>query len=388
MILFSPSQIKTYRECVRKWALTKIVGLRTPSTKSQELGKDVDDNQLQPYLRDGRPFDYSREVGGVKSADIAASGMAHLPQPQWRGLEVQKHFVFESPSKLGFGYQGYLDVWLPFGGVPGIEGETPTVMDFKTTKSIRKWALNEEALRADPQSQIYAVWGILETKTKEIWLDWLYLQTEGSKLAVPTKVKVHTDEVAEQFQALEKTTREMFPLMKAAPSASDATQAYALSLPANPLACDNYGGCPFRHLCNLSPEDFFGSIDKPVRTAAEPGVQVMPEIDLFSKLKKKAQPEVATEATVATPTPDTTATQVTTEPETLGINPPMPEGSPEAPPVGVTEAKPKRGRPKKEVAVVSETPMVDAAVEEVPQTELVAYLEFAIALGKLIKAVK
>ena len=58
-------------------------------------------------------------------------------------------------------------------------------------------------------------------------------------------------------------------------------------------------------------------------------------IDLFAKLKKKANG-------AAPPTQE----QIAAEPA-LGVNPPMPEGTPLAPPVGTVEAKPKRGRPKK-----------------------------------------
>ena len=69
MILVSPSQIKTFRACTRKWALEKLAGLRGPETESQKLGKEVDDNNLQPYLRDGKPIDRSTRAG-----KIAASG--------------------------------------------------------------------------------------------------------------------------------------------------------------------------------------------------------------------------------------------------------------------------------------------------------------------------
>lgn len=403
MILLSASQIKTYRECVRKWALTKLAALPTPTTKSQALGKDVDDNQLQPYLRDGRPFDFTRVTPGYEgqpgiSAEIASSGLAHLPEPKWRGLEVQKHFVIQSPSKLGFGYQGYLDVWLPYGGMPGVEGEGPVVADFKTTKSIRKWALKEDGLRVDVQSQLYAVWAILETKSKLITLDWLYLQTEGTRTALPTIVQVTTDEVAEQFKKIEADAKELFAIAKAAPKGEgDERLNYALTLPPNPEACDNYGGCPFRHICNLSPEDFIASIEKtPKLTAPDapmPGDNIMPEIDLFAKLKKKAGGEVAVAApAVEAPVAETVAPVV---PEDLGINPPMPEGTPEAPPVGETKRKP--GRPKgsgktpkdplgadAHAATVVEAPAVPAPSDD-PTVSHEA-LQFAIALEALIKA--
>lgn len=66
-------------------------------------------------------------------------------------------------------------------------------------------------------------------------------------------------------------------------------------------------------------------------------------IDLFAKLTKK-------KAADAPPTPEAksappTQEQIGAEPA-LGVNPPMPEGTPLAPPVGTVEAKAPKGRPK------------------------------------------
>lgn len=423
MLLFSASQIKTKRACTRKWALEKLAGLRGPETASQWLGKQVDDHNLQPYLRDGKPIDKSTLAG-----KIAASGLDWLPQPKWRGLEVQKHFVIRSPSSrpvaeggvgIEFGYQGYLDLWLPFGGQPGFFDEKPVVGDFKTTKSIRKWALNEDALRKDVQAQLYAVWAILETKQKEINLSWLYLQTEGTHIALPTQVTVHTDEVAHQFQGIEKDAKEMLEVHRAMPKGADPKE-YALSIEGNKDACGDYGGCPFQHLC-FKLEDL---IDEPKVNAADAAKEcgmtaANGTIDLFAKLKKKAQPDVAansapaadaappaTEAAPPTPPAPPTQEQIAKEPA-LGVNPPMPEGTPLAPPVGTVEAKPakgKRGRPagsKNKPAeaaadpdvVTSAPPVTHQATFEIKHPEFdeagfdTAWNELGAAVKKFLKAV-
>jgi hypothetical protein len=331
LILVSPSQIKTYRSCVRKWALEKLAGLRGPETKAQTLGKEVDDNNLQPYLRDGKPIDETTDAG-----QIAASGLAWLPQPKWWGLEVQKHFTFVSPSKLGFGYQGYLDLWLPHGGQPGFDDELPVVADFKTTSAM-KWALTEEQLRVDPQAVIYNVWAILETKSKTLHNSWLYLQTKGARIARPTQITVTTDEVAEQFRGIEADAKEMMAIRAAMPatadSSADVSREYALSLPGNTDACGDYGGCPFQHLC-FKLEDLFDVPSDAIVRKKETNVA---QIDLFDMLETKAG------APAPAPAGPPTQAQIAAEPA-LGINPPMPEGTPLAPPVGSTEAK-KRGRP-------------------------------------------
>lgn len=355
MILYSPSQIKTFRSCVRKWALEKIAGQRGPETAAQSLGKDVDDNNLQPYLRDGKPIDTSTEAG-----QIAASGLDWLPQPKWRGLEVQKHFVFPSPSKLGFGYQGYLDLWLPHGGQPGFDNELPVVADFKTTKNIRRymkegWILNEDRLRTDVQAQLYAVWAILETKSKEINLSWLYLQTKDARFAQPTQVTVTTDEVAAQFREIEETAKAIHLLRASVPDAVNESQKtaieFSLTLPGNKDACGDYGGCPFRHHC-FTLEDLFDAPSEPKGCAKEE--RLMPEVDLFAKLGKKKEAADATPAPAPEPGTPPTQEQIAAEPP-LGINPPMAEGTPPGPPVG--EKKRGPGRPKKGA---------DAAPSDVP----------------------
>lgn len=375
MIVLSASQIKTYRACTRKWALEKLAGLRGPETKSQTLGKDVDDNQLQPYLRDGRPFDFTRESGY-----IAASAMAWLPQPKWRGLEVQKHFTIVSPSSkalgIEFGYQGYMDLWLPFGGAPGFDNDFPVVGDFKTTKA-KKWALTTETIREDVQAQLYAVEAILETKSKQINLDWIYMLTDGTRKSFPTQVTVHTDEVAEQFKKIEADGREMVQLRRKMPEGAN-PQEYALSLPGNRDACGDYGGCPFQHLC-FKLEDLF---DEPLEQGGgEEKKEMSGTVDLFAKLKKK-QTQTGDSGQATEPATPPTQEQIAAEPA-LGINPPMAEGTPLAPPVG--EGKAKRGRPagsknKKPAAVeapAEAAPQATAGVSSAGKSgaELVAEME-------------
>lgn len=346
MIHVSASQIKTFRACVRKWAFEKIAGLRGPETASQTLGKDVDDNYLQPYLRDGKPIDRSTRAGA-----IAASGLDWLPPPKWRGLEVQKKVELVSPTKK-FQYLGYKDLWLPYGGQPGFSDDLPVVADFKTTKSIRKYALNEEGLRKDPQAVIYAVNAILETKSKEVNLSWLYLQTEGANIALPTQVTVHTDEVAHHFVGIEKDGLEIVKLWEQKPKDKDSIE-YALSVEGNRNACGDYGGCPFQHHC-FKLEDL---IDDPKVSGAEATNSAKEcsmtaangTIDLFAKLgKKKADASPPADAAPAAgPSTPPTQEQIAKEPS-LNVNPPMPEGTPPAPPVGTVElkaAKGKRGRP-------------------------------------------
>lgn len=397
MILFSPSQIKTKRTCVRKWALEKIAGLRGPETAAQSLGKEVDDNNLQPYLRDGKPIDTSTLAG-----QIAVSGLKWLPQPKWRGLEVQKHFVFRSPSGLDFGYQGYKDLWLPYGGQPGFNNEIPVVADFKTTKSF-KYALSENKLRKDEQGVIYGVNAVLETKSPVINQSWLYLLTaQDERDAKVTQITVTTNELAEEFKEIEADAIELFQIRQKAPTnAADAMQ-YALSLTGNdgvngrPFSCRDYGGCPHQHHC-FKLTDLF---DEPsIDPGPEEKREMAEQIDLFASLESKKtaadvadainkDPAIPATAVVAGPP---TQAQIAAEPA-LPLNPPMAEGTPLAPPVGSAEAKKPRGRPagakNKKAEGDGESPAVQVEVSIAPAVASVAGDMFDDAWAKLGVALK
>lgn len=243
--LASPSQQTLFDDCQRKWAFRYLLGIKQPQTPSQALGTEVDNEQLQPYLRDGRPFDFSR-VSGY----IAAAGLAYLPPPKTHGLEVQKHFLMPSPTwrngeHIGFGYQGYMDLWLPDSGVvPDMPGGAPFVGDFKTIKAL-KWAKSKEQLLKDNQAMLYATSALYVTGAKAVDLSWMYFQTEGARKAKRTYLRVVSDQVAEAFSEINERAIDMQRIRAERPN--------PLDLPPSPDQCEAFGGCPHRDTCNLSP---------------------------------------------------------------------------------------------------------------------------------------
>lgn len=309
--LISASQISTYLDCKRKWAWKSIAKIKPPSTASTELGIEVDDTQLQPYLRDGRTFDYTRDSGY-----IAASALAFLPAPQAQGIELQKHFTLKSPSGL-FGYQGYIDLWSPDSGVmPGLEGGAPLVSDFKTTVNL-KWQKSKETLAKDIQAMLYATYAVASTRSPVVDLAWVYMQTKGTRKASRTHLRVLQSHVAQEFKAIDATAREMFDVRKRL-EARDRDVA-PLELEPNPLACDSYGGCPYRHKCNLSP------VNEPAFTEDDMAIG-------WGALKKNISDKRTEVLAEAPPV------------EVAGINPPEAALVVEAPKAAPAEA-PKRGRP-------------------------------------------
>jgi len=236
--LVSASEITLYRECKRKWGWRYVERIKPPQNKFAALGQEVEETQLQPYLRDGRPFDFSRESGY-----IAASGLAYLPEPKAPGLEVQKHFVMPPMHGVCFGYQGVIDLWLPDSALaPGLPGGAPLIADFKTTSNL-KWAKNEKALSQDVQAMTYAMHAI-STHAKVVDLSWIYLQTRGARKSLRTYIRVNAEHVTEQFGRIHETALEMQRVRAESPRPSD--------MPPSPDMCEAYGGCPYRDRCHLS----------------------------------------------------------------------------------------------------------------------------------------
>ncbi len=394
--MLSASQISRFAPqhggCERKHALKYVADLPEPTGPALELGKDVDDNQLQPYLTKGQPFNYTRPSGY-----IAASALGYLPQPMTHGLEVQKRFELPAPGGRPYSYLGFKDLWMPNGGMPdppeGVDPKICTVVDFKTTKDL-KWAKTAEQLAVDPQAQLYATNAFFEmarqgsVKGKQVHLVWLYMQTQGAKKVRRTWLTVDADHVFRQFTAIDAIGQKIVAMREAAPppNAPQAErQAYALSLPPNTESCNAFGGCPYRHVCNLSPSEF---IDSLVPLTKKENT-VPSTLDLFASLQKKQEMPAAapvslmgmSDKDVPAPPADVIppAFAAPAPPPVVGINPPE-QSLPPAPPVGTVEAKPKRGRPKKEKAVEAPSDAVVVAQIHAEAAKAVAAIQAGAAI--------
>lgn len=242
-VLVSASQISLFIDCERKWAFRYLDKIETPPHPSAELGKQVDDEQLQPYLRDGRPLDYTLKFQGERrSADIAAAGLHLLPKTNIQ--EIQKHITFDTPDGT-FGYQGYIDLWLPQGGLPGSSDDgTPCITDFKTTGNLR-YRKSAAQLAIDIQANVYARWSFATSHLGVLDLGWIYFHTKKPYRAETTHLRMLRAENTERFEAIDEVAHRLVSIRKASPKAEE--------LKPSVHACGSFGGCPYQHLCNLSP---------------------------------------------------------------------------------------------------------------------------------------
>jgi len=237
-LCLSASQIDTYRLCQRKWAWSKLDGLKAPPNRFAQKGLDVDD-VLTRWLSEGTPIDAASPAG-----KIAMAGVKHLPSPSTPGLATQKHFLLRTRVVL---YQGKKDVeFLDADGVP-------CVYDHKTTTDF-KWAKTAEQLRVDVQANLYAADAISRYSSDLARLRWIYYRTTGQPKSLPVSLEITRPEAEEQVVKIDETAREIIQIYAAKP------RPRALDLLPNPDACEAFGGCPYRSNCNLSPREMMRSM--------------------------------------------------------------------------------------------------------------------------------
>lgn len=229
---FSPSQIKAFEfGCQRKWAFRHILNLPEPSFGFQELGKDIH-KHLENYLRDGTipPDD-------TKAGEIARTGLDTLPKPDSRHI-IEQHLYLEEGDVA---FHGFADL-LPF--------DEYAVDDHKSTSSF-DYALTKDELKCDPQALIYGMWrlrqegrGIFMPPLK---LRWRYYRTRKPYKThiVETSLKPH--ELDENFSRYV-----LEPALRMRDIRDSATPDFDPNvLPAEPGACNAYGGCPHKSRCSL-----------------------------------------------------------------------------------------------------------------------------------------
>jgi hypothetical protein len=401
--LVSQSQITNFEPeladgaCERKWAFKSLLKLEDPQGEAAALGDDVDTGQLQPYLMEGKPIDYTR-----RSGYIAGAGLAYLPPPKTPGLECQYRIVMPTLSGPGagtdsalFGYQGYLDLShetsevLPF---PVSDKDNPDrfisfgpgyrelVGDFKTTGNLA-YRKTPAKLKIDVQATLYAKERMWRCDVDEVDLAWFYLTTKGTPKCVPSYLRTTKDIVDKRFVQIEEAAHRMLQVRASAPvhtktmadhvdrddpvtktkewtdlrlarnkarvAANPKLVQYIEALEPNVHACDSFGGCPFRGECNrtLAPNQIIDALAFSAqrrRGVVEPDTNEPNEKDPMSnkvlaemKAKKAALAAAAAAGTApaSSPPAPTEATPPAPAPGTGPINPPE-AALPPADPVG------------------------------------------------------
>lgn len=224
MIKVSPSQIETFSQCQRKWALDKIDRIPRPQNEAAAKGERVH-KICEDWLRDGIP------VPDTEDGKTFMPAVRHLPPPGV--VDVESAFKFQVGNVI---YNGRRDgAW------------SDIIFDLKTTSSFA-WAKSEDDLLEDTQAIIYAEKEFRENPDlRDVELFWLYVLTGEKKQSRPVKVRVAREHVAQEFARIETIVEEMVQIRLSGKT--------GLDLPPTPSHCSAYGGCAYKNVCNLSSEE-------------------------------------------------------------------------------------------------------------------------------------
>lgn len=221
----SPTQIKEYRHCPRKWWYRYREKRQTPESTSLKLGKDVHEI-LENYVLKGKKVDPTTQAGAV-----ALPALDLLPEQFGPGYLIEQHLTLKlvdtDTDNHEYLLHGYADL---------LEETTPTVWDYKTTADF-KWALKAEDLAKDPQAVIYAA-AVMSPEFAGVKLHWLYLKTRGAARASLVQIYLFADQIESALKLY------VLPAAREIRQIKTVKDTYA-----DLYACAAYGGCPFVNIC-------------------------------------------------------------------------------------------------------------------------------------------
>lgn len=217
----SPSQVKTYTSCARKWWFEKIEPQDVPQqqTGAQSLGSRIH-AEIEAWLEKGTP------PQDPLLRPTWDSWLHQFPAPQ---PYVEWHFSVPVGA-TGVTCRGYID----FIDVDPDTGLV-TVWDHKTTRSTR-YMKDSTSLRDDPQCVVY-LYAVRHLGTS-FRFGHHYIRTD--KPSAPTFVTV--DKTLEEIEADWAAFIGMTEAMSMLVAAGERPEG-------NKDACWEYGGCPFRSVC-------------------------------------------------------------------------------------------------------------------------------------------
>ncbi len=231
----SPSQLKVFSACPRKWGFRYIDGLDGGSSKAAELGTRVH-TLLEAYLRDGEALPDSRE------GKIAAPGLEFLPGPS-EATFVEAKFIFDVEGIL---FRGIVDL--------GFEDEAGVwISDHKTSSAPERYGLTPPEMPEDLQAITYAVYGLDFWEVDEVGLQWTYFRTRGKASAFPVRASITRDTANENFRRLALPIAR--DIVRARDEHNETGKKSNDFLPTNTKACGDFGGCPHAEYCERSPDE-------------------------------------------------------------------------------------------------------------------------------------
>jgi len=255
----SPSSIKTYLDCPRKWYFERVLGQRSPDTDATRRGTKVHANieayiagDLARYRDDaGNPYTLGRDendgLGVPDSHGVLPLVRALIESGEmFTQFPAARRIVEHNTTKHSLAVA--LEGILINGRVDFIE-QSPTgatvITDWKTCSSFNYVPTVEQAKR-DIQAIIYSRVISLQFNTtigeEGLFFRFVYLNWQTTQVR-PVVVHWTLDELGAAFEALKPTVR----AMKAT------AQSPLETISPNRSACSKYGGCALIAPCYAVP---------------------------------------------------------------------------------------------------------------------------------------
>jgi hypothetical protein len=238
------------RRCPRAWWYRYVEGRRRPEPEWSESLKGRDRSlalgkalhaTLESYFTPGGQPDWLWFPG-----QVAASGVGLLP-PQHAPVAVEAGIGSRGTGvSIGPGHDGRERFTVTIAGVPwlgykdltdlsgsAVCGDRPALYDYKSTKSIDRYAKSAAELSQDLQANLYAYDTMTELRVDELSCRWVYFETDRKRRAEPRDFIVRKPEALAVIE-----------------SAAEVAKALDLidtidKAPMNVSACAEYGGCEF-----------------------------------------------------------------------------------------------------------------------------------------------
>ena len=229
----SPSQITTARACMRRWWWQSIKGFKAPPTASTIFGGLVHE-ALERFL-----------ASDDWAADLDPEVRARA-EPAWNALVKEIGLPLDRFEVEG-AWENFFDYALPASGrFDLLLQDRNAVVDWKTTSDL-KWAKGEQERQNDPQVIMYVDALVREGKlTLPATFHHVYTVTKGKPAAQVRTTVIDAAQLSIGRDAINQTLRQMDAFV----DTDDFTQ-----VPANLLACRDFGGCPHFERCFPQKKD-------------------------------------------------------------------------------------------------------------------------------------
>lgn len=264
----SPSSIKLGMRCRSAWARDYLLGLRAPRVTWAQIANKPNHPQRGAALGVAVHAVYEAwyTPGGAPKWDdhpgqVALSGAHLIPHPSkcehvYSEGPIGRELLPADAKRDAHSPDRVLRVdGIPWGGFRDLLAHAPDewarldvkhndgwgLVDYKSTGSIEKWALDADALAADLQANVYAI-DVCELLGLS-WIPgrWLYLETTAARrISVARDVRLELSRAHDIVGAANNVARELDTL-------HDAYHAGLLEIdrdvPKNAGACNDYRGC-------------------------------------------------------------------------------------------------------------------------------------------------